>query len=466
MLKAHSRLFEHFTLAVDLLLVGACWLAAYFARFYVVGPPLVNPAPPPLRDYLLQLVPILVVWGMAFRMFGLYRPRRLGSHVSEWVDVAKASTLGVLVLVAVMTFFFHGYEYSRVVIVYFWVLSIAAASFARGVFREGLRLARRRGYNLRRAVLVGGGEPAGEVLAVLRRRPDVGIQVLGLVGDKEERGRSGVAWLGVVDDLRAVLNRLAVDVVIVALPHAESARLVDVLDQIGDDPVAIHFVPDLVGLASLRGGIEEFEGIPFLHLRESPLYGWSRVLKRAFDLAFGAVALLLAAPVMLGLALLVKLTSPGPVLFRQERMGLDGRSFAMLKFRTMLADAEAQTGPVWARPGDPRRTPVGAFLRRWSLDELPQLLNVLRGEMSLVGPRPERPEFVREFRPRIPGYMLRHKVKAGITGWAQINGWRGDTSLERRIQFDLYYIERWSLLFDLKILVQTIWRGFVSKNAY
>jgi Undecaprenyl-phosphate glucose phosphotransferase len=466
MLKAHSRLFEQLVLGLDLCLVALCWLAAYGLRFYVVGPPLVNPEPPPLRDYLLQLVPILVVWGLAFRMFGLYRPRRLGSYLSEWIDIAKASTLGVLVLVAVMTFFFKRVEYSRVVIVYFWVLSIAAASVARAVFREGLRVARRRGYNLRRAVLVGGGEPAGEVLGMLRRRPDVGIQVLGLVGDKREAARADVARLGSFDELRAVLDRAPVDIVIVALPHAESARLAEVLDQIGDDPVTIHFVPDIVGLASLRGGIEEFEGIPFIHLRESPLYGWNRVLKRAFDLGVGSLTVLLVSPLMLALALAVKLTSPGPVLFRQERMGLDGRRFAMLKFRTMRVDAEAATGPVWARSDDPRRTPIGAFLRRWSLDELPQLFNVLRGQMSLVGPRPERPEFVREFRRQIPGYMLRHKVKAGMTGWAQINGWRGNTSLQKRIEYDLYYIERWSLAFDLKILAQTAWKGLRSKNAY
>jgi Undecaprenyl-phosphate glucose phosphotransferase len=465
-LKAHSRLFEHLMLTADLVLVALCWLVAYGLRFYVVGPPLVNPGPAPLRDYLLQLVPILVVWGAAFRMFGLYRPRRLGSYLSEWIDIAKASTLGVLVLVAVMTFFFRGYEYSRIVIVYFWTLSIIAASFSRGVFREGLRLARRHGYNLRRAVLVGGGEPAAEVLTMLRRRPDVGIQVLGLIGDKEKRDLPAVEWLGAPEDLRTLLTRLPVDIVIVALPHAESARLADILDQIGDEPVAIHLVPDIVGLASLRGGIEDFEGIPFIHLRESPLFGWNRVLKRAFDLGFGALVLLLTAPFMSMIAVILKLTSPGPVFFRQQRMGLDGRSFAMLKFRTMRVDAEAATGPVWARPGDPRRTPFGAFLRRWSLDELPQIFNVLGGQMSLVGPRPERPEFVREFRTRVPGYMLRHKVKAGMTGWAQINGWRGDTSLERRIQCDLYYIERWSLAFDLKILIQTMWRGFLSRNAY
>lgn len=464
MLKAHSRVFEQVVLAADLAAVAAAWLVAYGLRFYVVGPPLVTPEVPPLSDYMLQVIPILVVWGFAFHWFDLYRPRRIGSRLSEWADIAKASTLGVLVLLAVMQFAFHGYEYSRVVILYFWVLSIAAAGVVRVAFREALRGARRRGFNVRRAVVIGDGRPAGDVVAMLARRVDLGIQVLGVLGDKTESDESGGAWLGGFEDVRAVLDRHPVDVVFIALPHTDHGRLAGILADIGDDPVTIHLVPDVYGLASLRGGIEEFEAIPFIHLRESPLDGWNRVLKRVFDLGVGAVVLLLAAPVMLGIALAIRAGSSGPALLHQERMGLDGRRFQLLKFRTMRVDAEAATGPVWARPDDERRTAIGTFLRRFNLDELPQLLNVLRGEMSLVGPRPERPVFVEDFRRRIPGYMLRHKVKAGMTGWAQVNGWRGDTSLEKRIEYDLYYIERWSLLFDVKILVQTLYRGFT--NAY
>ena len=461
MLKAHSRLFEHVTLGVDLVIIAACWVLAYVVRFWVFRAAVI----PPFEGYALQLVPILVVWGFAFRAFDLYRPNRLGSRVSEWFDVAKGSTLGVLVLVAVMTFAFRGYDYSRIVILLFWVESIVAASLSRALFREGLRLARRHGYNQRYALVVGGGEPAAEVLRVLRRRADVGIRVLGLLSDKREVP-DNVRWLGGIEDIRAALDRQPVDIVFIALPHADYSRLTTVLSGIGDDPVAIHLVPDVFGLASLRGGVEEFETVPFIHLRESPLYGWNRVLKRAFDLVFGALTLVLLAPAMLAVVAALKLTSPGPVLYRQERMGVDGRRFRMLKFRTMRVDAEAETGPVWTRPDDPRRTRVGAFLRRTSLDELPQLFNVLRGEMSLVGPRPERPSFVEEFRRRVPGYMLRHKVKAGITGWAQVNGWRGNTSIEKRIECDLYYIERWSLGFDLKILIQTLWYGLRNRNAY
>ncbi|HJR51995.1 MAG TPA: undecaprenyl-phosphate glucose phosphotransferase [Gemmatimonadales bacterium] len=465
MLKAYSRLLEQAMLAGDLVLVAGSWLLAYWLRFHVVGPPLPYEDVPPLADYLLMLLPILVVWGVAFRAFGLYRPRRIGSHLSEAADVAKASTMGALVLVAVMTFFFRGYDYSRVVIVYFWLLSIGVVWFSRAAFREGLRFARRRGYNLRYAVVVGGGELAATVVRRMQGRPDVGIQVLGVVSEDRE-GVGGARWLGGYKELRAVLDAHTVDHVVVALAHEDYGLLAGLLDAVGDEPVTIHVVPDLLRFASLRGGVEQFEGMPFIHLRESPLYGWSSVGKRIFDFGFSLAVLAALWPLLLLVAAAVRATSSGPVFYRQERMGLDGQRFHMLKFRTMQADAEGRTGPVWAGPADERRTRLGAFLRRFSLDELPQFINVLRGEMSVVGPRPERPVFVERFRQTVPGYMLRHKVKSGITGWAQVHGLRGNTSLEKRIEYDIEYIERWSLWLDLKIIVLTVTRVLVDRNAY
>ena len=464
MLKANSRALEQLMLVGDLLLVAACWLAAYGIRFFVAGPPSRH-GTPPIEPYLLMLLPILIVWGISFRAFDLYRPRRIGSRLSEVTDIAKASTMGALVLVSAMTFFFREYDYSRVVIVYFWVLSIASVSFARYVFREVLRFARRHGYNQRYALVVGGGELAAGVIRRLHGRPDIGVRLLGLVGDTKESD-GGIPSLGGYADLRAVLDARQVDHVILALSHEDYGRLGGLLEAIGDEPVTIHVVPDLGRFTSLRGGVEEFEGLPFVYLRESPLHGWNQVAKRVFDVAFSVTVLAALAPFILALAAAVKATSRGPILFGQERMGLDGQRFRMLKFRTMRLDAEAETGPVWAPPDDPRRTPIGAFLRRFSLDEMPQFINVMRGEMSVVGPRPERPVFVERFRQTVPGYMLRHKVKSGVTGWAQVHGLRGNTSLEKRIEYDLEYIERWSLWLDLKIIVLTVVRVLFDRNAY
>ena len=447
MLKAHSRLVENLALAGDLFLIALCWISAYVVRFYLL--PVTDV--PPFRVYALQLVPILIVWGVAFRTFDLYRPNRLGSRVSEWFDVAKASTLGALILVSIMTFVFRGYDYSRLVILLFLAQSIVAVSLARAALREGLRFARRHGYNLRYAIVVGGGEPAAEVLRVLNRRRDVGIFVLGLLSDKREVPEN-VKWLGGVEDVRAVLDRQQVDIVFIALPHAEASRLTTLLSGIGDEPIAIYLVPDVFSLVPARGGVEEFEMIPFIHLRESRLYGWNRVVKRAFDLVFGALALLVTLPVMLAITIALKLTSPGPLLYRQERMGVDGRRFRMLKFRTMRVNAEAETGPVWARAHDPRRTRIGVFLRRTSLDELPQLVNVLRGEMSLVGPRPHP---VDDFERYQLEDLQRLEITPGLTGLWQVTA-RRDPSFQRSMSLDREYIGSWNLWLDFKILCKTM----------
>ena len=242
--------------------------------------------------------------------------------------------------------------------------------------------------------------------------------------------------------------------------------MLDAIRNIGDEAVDIQVIPDIYEFITLRGGIEEFDGLPILNLRESPLYGWNIVLKRLADVALASSAIIILSPVMLFIAILVKLSSKGPVFYSQERMSIGGDTFRMLKFRSMGEDAEKESGAVWAKENDARRTRIGTLLRKTSLDELPQFFNVLKGDMSLVGPRPERPVFISQFRKDIPKYMLRHKMKAGITGWAQVNGWRGNTDLTKRIEHDIYYIENWSLMLDLKILILTLYKGLINRNAY
>jgi Undecaprenyl-phosphate glucose phosphotransferase len=466
MLKKHSKFFENLLLLGDLAVVAACWMGAYAFRFY--ADPI--PAPlgiPPLRPYLLLLVSMLLIWPLVFRGFGLYRPRRLGTRLGEVGDVAKACSTAVLAVTA-LTFFIRPFTFSRLVLLYFWLLSIAGVSLLRGLFREVLRFLRRRGYNVRYAVLVGWGEVAEDVLRRLGEHPELGVQVRGCLLDPAAGVPSpgGLSVLGDLEALPQLLRAQEIDQVFIALPLEAAARLPEVLKGLDEVPVDVRVVPDFSRYMSLQGGVEDFGGLPFISLQGSPVYGWDQVLKRSMDILVAGSLLLVLGPGLGLIALLVKVTSRGPILYRQERMGLDGRTFSMLKFRSMRVDAEGETGAVWARAADPRRTWIGAFLRATSLDELPQLWNVLKGEMSLVGPRPERPVFIQEFRKRIPRYMLRHTVKAGMTGWAQVNGWRGDTSLEKRIEYDLYYIQHWSLWLDLRILWLTFWKGLVNRNAY
>lgn len=465
-LKRHSQFLESLMLLSDLLVIAASWIAAYYLRFYW-GPVPVYRGIPNIRPYLFLLILIVVVWSVAFKGFGLYRPRRISSRLGEVRDIAQACTLAVLILVA-FTFFLKQFEFSRLAILYFWVLSILSVSFVRGSFREVLRFLRRRGYNLRHILIIGDGALGRKVIERIAARPELGLRIVGiLAGDPNMVGEhlDNLAIVGTYEEAGEIVREVSIDKVFIAIPLEAYGRMEGILRSLEEGFVDINVVPDLYQYVTLRGGVEEFEGLPLISLQDSPFYGWNQVAKRMMDIVLSSVALLITGPLLMLLAAVVKLTSPGPVLHRQERMGLDGRTFQMLKFRSMWTDAEDGTGPVWANRDDVRRTPIGALLRRTSLDELPQLVNVLKGEMSLVGPRPERPFFIEEFRKRIPKYMLRHKVKAGITGWAQINGWRGDTSIEKRIECDLYYIEHWSLLFDLKILWLSLWRGFIHTNA-
>ncbi len=467
MLKQHSRFFESLLLFVDWITLSISWIIAYYLRFYTGIIP-VYKGIPSLTSYLILLIFMIPLWGMVFRFFGLYRPRRISTRFSEALDIAKASTAATLILIS-LAFLFRQYEFSRLAFFCFWFINIAFLSLTRILFREFLRFLRQRGYNQRYALILGTEKLGQDLVKKLRKHPDLGIQVVGfLTGDTQDIGKEihGIKVAGGYPDVRKLIVELGIDMVFIALPFHFHHQIKEVLSWIGDEMVNIVVLPDLFEFVTLRGSVGELEGMPLISLRDTPLHGWNIVVKRVSDVVCALLILTIAAPVMLIVALLVKLTSRGSILFKQERMGLDGKVFTMFKFRTMPVNAEETTGPVWTKEGDPRRTKIGKFLRTTSLDELPQFFNVIKGDMSIVGPRPERPVFIQEFRATIPKYMLRHKMKAGITGWAQVNGWRGSTSLEKRIEYDLYYIENWSLSLDIKVLWLTVWRGFVSKHAY
>jgi Undecaprenyl-phosphate glucose phosphotransferase len=471
MLKKHAKFFENILFLTDLAVIGLSWFLAYYLRFYSGLLP-IDKGIPPFIIYFYLIIPILLIWGFVFKSFGLYRPKRIAPYLNEIFDTVKACTFSVLILVSV-TFFFRQYEFSRLVFLGFWVMTIIALSLERIFFREILRFLRRKGYNLRYTLVAGIGKLAQDIVKRIELHPEVGLKVVGFLSQHKTNsppppftkgGINGIPVIGTYKDIRKIIEEKDVDQVIIALSMEEHALILELLKDIGDEMVDIKVIPDLCEFMTLRGGIDELDGLPIISLQDTPLYGWNIIIKRSLDIAFSIVAIILTAPLMLLISLLIKITSQGPVFYKQERMGMDGNRFDAYKFRTMSVNAEEETGPVWAKKDDERRTSIGTFLRKTNLDELPQFFNVLKGDMSIVGPRPERPVFVEQFRKFVPQYMLRHKMKAGITGWAQVNGWRGNTSIEKRIEYDLYYIENWSLMFDLKIILMTLWRGF--KNAY
>ncbi|RJX34461.1 MAG: undecaprenyl-phosphate glucose phosphotransferase [Desulfarculus sp.] len=465
MFQQRLKFFRSILYLGDLALVAICWFAAYGLRFYLPIVP-VTKGIPPLSLYVMMLLLVLAVFAVVLQVSGLYHRPWAGTSRAWW-PVLRAVTIGVVVAVT-FTWFLRPYDFSRLVFLHFYLLLTLALL----AYRPVLRLIWRRVYRQsagERVLIVGAQDLGRQVAANIKKNLLLGLNLVGFLAsstDKVGASLEGVPVLGHFGQMAQVLAAEQIQVVLIALPLSAHERLPEILASLGDEMVDVRIVPDLYRFMSLRATVEEFEGMPIIGLRSRPLEGWPRVLKRIMDVAGAALGLAVLSPLLVVIALAVKLSSPGPVLYRQPRMGLDGRVFDMLKFRTMRPDAEAQTGPVWASADDPRRTRLGAVLRRASLDELPQLANVLRGEMSLVGPRPERPELITEFRRRVPGYMLRHMMKAGITGWAQINGWRGNTDLTKRIEHDLYYIENWSLGLDLKIMLLTPFRGLIHPHAY
>jgi Undecaprenyl-phosphate glucose phosphotransferase len=467
MLKKHADFFKSLLFLSDLALISGAWVLAYVIRFYsaLIS---VTKGVPSFEPYLALLPAILIVWGVVFKAFDLYRPRRISTLLSEIWDITKACSLASVVVVS-LSFFLKQFDYSRLVFVLFWGISIAFVTLNRWSFRELLRFFRRRGYNLRYALIIGAGQLGRELATRLHSHSELGVRVIGFLTRRPEKVGLSLCEsrvLGTYDKLPEILASQTVDQVFIALPHDDYSTTEKILNYLQGQTVDVRIVPDLYQFITIRGQAELFDGLPIVTLQATPLYGWNCFAKRVADILLSSVILIITAPLMLLIGMLIKFGSPGLILHHQKRMGYDGRVFEMLKFRTMREGAERETGAVWATPDDTRRTTIGTFLRKTSLDELPQFWNVLRGEMSIVGPRPERPEFIEKFRESVPRYMLRHKIKAGITGLAQINGWRGNTSLEERLRCDLEYIQNWSLWLDLKIMCLTVWKGFIHKNAY
>jgi Undecaprenyl-phosphate glucose phosphotransferase len=469
MVKRHNRLLVAFHVLTDSVLGMIAFLLAYEIRFGSGLIP-VTRGYPPLEQYLNVLPFVAVIVPLGFHLQGLYRLRRGRSRIDDFFNVLVGSIFAV-VLGVMGTLYFQAYyvpdalknrgvyEVSQLVWGLFLVCNIALGYLSRKYIREALERRWIAGVGLRRVLIAGAGELGRMVADKILEHRELGYQIVGFVDDRaggDHLGYRGLPLLGAITDAADVVTREKVDHLYVALPLEEHMKLLDLVESTSREGVDVKVVPDLLQFIALRARLEDLDGVPVINLNDIPLQGLNSFIKRAMDIMLSSLALGVMLVPGLVFAWLIKRSSPGSVFFKQERMGLDGKQFAVYKFRTMPMDAEARTGPVWADEEDTRATPIGGWLRRHDLDEWPQFWNVLKGEMSIVGPRPERPFFVEQFKHRIPQYMLRHKVKAGITGWAQVNGWRGNTSLEKRIEYDLYYIENWSVSLDFKIMWMTL----------
>ncbi len=474
MIRQRHRITAAVLFAGDLLASLAAFFIAWFLRFEVEVVPLTK-STPDFGRYVELLPVILLLYPVVFYFHGLYRHRLYRSRVDETVTVLLGVILGT-VLLSGFTFWFRPtlapgsiepFTYSRAFLALFPALEVVSVVAVRLAIRWLLSSASLHG-GTQRILVVGAGKIGQDVAEKLLGHRDHGVEVVGFLDDdagKQGKSFFGLPVLGSTRDVERVLAANRVDQVYVALPLEAHKKMMRVLQAVGAECLEVKLVPDILQYAAIKATLEDLDGTPVINLTQVPLQGWNSLVKRMIDLALSAAGLMVLAPLLPLVALAIWLADRGPIFYKQERMGLDGRPFWIWKFRSMRVDAEASTGPIWAVQDDPRRTRLGSFLRRWSIDELPQLWNVLKGDMSLVGPRPERPSFVHEFRQRLPQYMLRHKVKAGITGWAQVHGWRGNTSIRKRLEYDLYYIENWSVGLDFKILWMTLRHG-LRHNAH
>ena len=420
-------------------------------------------------SYQVALLLGMFVTLMIFPLSGIYQSWRGQGwlHQARIITVAWSSVVLVLFAIAFMTktSAIFSREWMGIWVVSAWVLLL----LFRFLLTHTLRIMRSSGFNHKRIVIIGAGDLGSHVAKALKNAEWSGFDVVGFYDDEADlHGHEifGIKVHGSIDKLSILVERGKIDEVWIALPLRAEERVREILHELRYCTATVRFVPDIFGLRLVNHSITEVAGLPLLNLNQSPMYGLNRVIKFLEDKIIAGTILLLISPLMLFIAIGVKMSSPGPIFYRQERVSWNGKSFQMLKFRSMPLDSEKETGPVWAKKGECRSTKFGSFLRRTSLDELPQFIDVLKGNMSIVGPRPERPVFVEKFKDEIPRYMQKHMVKAGITGWAQVNGWRGDTDLNKRIEYDLYYIENWSLWFDIKIIARTLISGFAHKNAY
>ena len=471
MIKDNQRFLNNLHVLLDILIICAsyalAWLLTIVAPIFPAGHGVLPP-----QVYFAALIPIVPAYLLLYWAFHLYEPKRTHSKRAELWHICQACAVGLMLLTSILFAFRRsGYfgNFSTRMLVAFSIIDITLTTIERFGIRYILSRLRRKGFNQKHVMLVGFSDASDQFIDACRRNPDWGYHIYGIVDDIAEvgEGYKGVRVVGRISELEHILAQNTIDEIAITLPLAAYAKLDGIVHVCEKSGVHTKFIPDYNNIIHSKPVTEDMDGLPVINIRNVPLTDPVKATaKRAVDICGALVGILLFSPIMLVVATLIKLTSPGPIIFKQERVGLHNKPFMMYKFRSMVQQTEADEKKGWTVPGDPRVTRVGRFIRKTSIDEFPQFFNVLAGQMSLIGPRPERTQFVEMFKEEIPRYMIKHQVRPGMTGWAQVNGLRGDTSIYERVKYDIWYIENWTMSLDVKILFLTIFKGFVNKNAY
>lgn len=467
MIIDNQKQFSRFHMLIDILVISFSYVLAWAIRF--VGPFASTAVrAKSFRDFMLLLLLIIPGYLLLYQAFSLYTPLRMQGRRLVLSNVIQANTLGLLIIIAIL-YVIEEHDYSRLTFFIFYVINVILECGFRMTVFYILRNLRKKGYNQKQVLLVGYSRAAGEYIERIKENPQWGYVVRGILDDNVPAGTEyrGVKVLGRIANLMVILPNSNLDEIAITLGLNEYYRLEEIVGLCEKSGVHTKFIPDYNNIIPTKPYTEDIQGLPVINIRYVPLSNtFNAMVKRAMDVVGALVALVLASPVMLVVSVLIKLTSRGPLIYKQERVGLHNKTFRMYKFRSMEMQSPEKEKKAWTVKDDPRVTGIGRFMRRTSIDELPQLINILKGDMSLVGPRPERPFFVEKFREEIPRYMVKHQVRPGLTGWAQVNGYRGDTSIRKRIEYDLYYIENWTVGLDIKIILMTFFKGFINKNAY
>ena len=471
MIKDNQRFLNKLHVLLDILIICAsyalAWLLTIVAPIFPAGHGVLPP-----QVYFAALIPIVPAYLLLYWAFHLYEPKRTHSKRAELWHICQACAVGLMLLTSILFAFRRsGYfgNFSTRMLVAFSIIDITLTTIERFGIRYILSRLRRKGFNQKHVMLVGFSDASDQFIDACRRNPDWGYHIYGVVGDIAEVGESykGIQVVCRISELEHILAQNTIDEIAITLPLAAYAKLDGIVHVCEKSGVHTKFIPDYNNIIHSKPVTEDMDGLPVINIRNVPLTDPVKATaKRAVDIFGSLVGIVLFSPIMLVVAILIKLTSPGPIIFKQERVGLHNKPFMMYKFRSMVQQTEADEKKGWTVPGDPRVTRVGRFIRKTSIDEFPQFFNVLAGQMSLIGPRPERTQFVEMFKEEIPRYMIKHQVRPGMTGWAQVNGLRGDTSIYERVKYDIWYIENWTMSLDVKILFLTIFKGFVNKNAY